>query len=136
MDLNSCQKALDQAKSEAAYHQSTAAYIRNERRHIQDRLMAAQADPTNPAVSEFFLIRTSQRSFPNVLLLASQYLKFVSNLASVSVKNQPTSTMSQCPRTDFIKRSLPRPKTTTAWKLMPHIVLKSARIEILHIGFH
>ena len=54
MDLISCQKALDEAKAEAAYHQSTAAYIRNERRHIEDRLMAAQADPTNPAVSEIF----------------------------------------------------------------------------------
>ena len=27
---------------------------------------------------------------------------------------------SQCPRTDLDKRSLPRPKTTTAWKLTPH----------------
>ena len=52
--MSSCQKALDEAKSEVAYHQSTAAYIRNERRHIEDRLMAAQADPTNPAVSEIF----------------------------------------------------------------------------------
>ena len=54
MDLTSCQKALDEAKNEAAYHQSTAAYIRNERRHIEDRVMAARADPTNPAVSEIF----------------------------------------------------------------------------------
>ena len=37
----------------------------------------------------------------------------------------------QCSRTDLIKRSLPRPKTTTAW-----IGLKSARIELLHSGFH
>ena len=27
---------------------------------------------------------------------------------------------SQCPRTDLNKRLLPRPKTTTAWKLIPH----------------
>ena len=26
----------------------------------------------------------------------------------------------QCSRTDLIKRSLPRPKTTTAWKSIPH----------------
>ena len=39
----------------------------------------------------------------------------------------------QCPRTDLNKRSLSRPKTTTARKL---IGLKSARIEILHGGFH
>ena len=26
----------------------------------------------------------------------------------------------QCPRTDLNKRSFPRPKTTTAWKLIPH----------------
>ena len=26
----------------------------------------------------------------------------------------------QCPRTDLNKRFLPRPKTTTAWKLTPH----------------
>ena len=30
---------------------------------------------------------------------------------------QPSS---QRPRTDLNKRSLPRPKTTTAWKLIPH----------------
>ena len=27
---------------------------------------------------------------------------------------------SQCPRTDLNKRFLPRPKTITAWKLIPH----------------
>ena len=40
------------------------------------------------------------------------------------------SHMTQCPRTDLNKRSLPRPKTTTAC-LYP-LGLKSARIEILH----
>ena len=30
------------------------------------------------------------------------------------------SHMTQCPRTDLNKRSLPRPKTTTAWKLIPY----------------
>ena len=38
---------------------------------------------------------------------------------------------SQCPRTDLNKRSLPRPKTTTAWKLIPGVI--PHRIEILHI---
>ena len=28
--------------------------------------------------------------------------------------------LSQCPRTNLNKRSLTRPKTTTAWKLIPH----------------
>ena len=37
----------------------------------------------------------------------------------------------QCPRTDFNKRSIPRPKTTTTWKLITHRC-KIARIEILH----
>ena len=39
-------------------------------------------------------------------------------------------TSSQCPRANLNKRFLPRSKTTTAWKL------KSARIEIPHIGTH
>ena len=41
--------------------------------------------------------------------------------------------VSQRPRIDLNTRSLPRPKTTTAWKLIPH---RSARIEIPHIGSH
>ena len=43
----------------------------------------------------------------------------------------------QCSRTDLIKRSLPRPKTTVPQheSLYP-IELKSARTELLHIGFH
>ena len=42
----------------------------------------------------------------------------------------------QCSRTDLNKRSLPRPKTTIACKLIPAIDLKSAKIEIPHIGFN
>ena len=40
----------------------------------------------------------------------------------------------QRPRTDLNKRSLPRPKTTTGWKLIPHRFIISARIKILHGG--
>ena len=47
-------------------------------------------------------------------------------LASEKLKNRKwkhihwQSAHSQCPRTDINKRSLPRPTTTTAWKLIPH----------------
>ena len=38
----------------------------------------------------------------------------------------------QRPSIGLNKRFLPRPNTTTAWKLLPH--RSSARIEILHVG--
>ena len=41
----------------------------------------------------------------------------------------------QCPRTDLNKRFLPRPKTHSMKAYTP-IGLKSARIEIPHIGSH
>ena len=54
-----------------------------------------------------------------------------------SESNDPfvISTNTQCPRTDLVKTFLPRPKTIPARKLVPHS-LKSARIEIPHIGSH
>jgi hypothetical protein len=51
MNIADCEKALDLAKDVAARHQSNAAMVRNQRRHIEDRIEAAQADPSNPNVS-------------------------------------------------------------------------------------
>ena len=39
---------------------------------------------------------------------------------SVIVKSHEIAPKAQRPRTDLSKKSLPRPKTTTAWKLIPH----------------
>ena len=43
--------------------------------------------------------------------------------------------ITQCPRTDLNKRFLPRPETKDYYSLYP-VGLKSARIEIPHIGSH
>ena len=51
MNLADCEKALYLAKDVAARHQSNAAMVRNQRRHVEDRIEAAQADPSNPNVS-------------------------------------------------------------------------------------
>ena len=51
MNLADCEKALYLAKDAAARHQSNAALVRNQRRHVEDRIEAAQADPSNPNVS-------------------------------------------------------------------------------------
>ena len=41
-------------------------------------------------------------------------------IQKIRVKISSTVPPSQCPRTDLKKRFLPRPKTITAWKLIPH----------------
>ena len=40
----------------------------------------------------------------------------------------------QCPRTDLNKKSLPRPKTTTEWKLIPHRSKISKNWNPPHLG--
>ena len=61
-----------------------------------------------------------EHSFANRLYVSSFFLKrgqikYFSLIFSIFDIIWP-----QCPRTDLNIRNLPRPKTTTAWKLIPH----------------
>ena len=53
---------------------------------------------------------------------STQLCQFATNFPDPSLKqrNIGMRTRAQRPRMDLMKKSLPRPKTTTAWKLTPH----------------
>ena len=57
---------------------------------------------------------------PSNLYSLFTYFFFVKFSSKPLLKIRTANAFSQCPRTDLNKRSLPRPRTTTAWKLIPH----------------
>ena len=53
--------------------------------------------------------------------LFKRFLRQISiGKSDILKRPQRFETISQCPRPDLDKRFLPRPKTITAWKLIPH----------------
>ena len=60
------------------------------------------------------------RSYGLIIYIAHMSPTLVSKKISELFKKPKKWSAPQRPRTDLNKRSLPRPKTTTAWKLIPH----------------
>ena len=64
--------------------------------------------------------RERKKSFLNQIWLDSIKEKCMGYLKSRFTCKKKSTGLAQCPRTDLNKSFLPRPKTTTAWKLIPH----------------